>query len=689
MATTQNLKDDFNRRFKEARSLFDAADYLSARDAYREIQDLVAPHCSVERFGAPLSEGLIRCSVVVLSHRHNDNVRLCLDALSQEITDADEIILVANGNEKLAELGQARFADGTIITTPVTVGCGMGRNIGADHARGHWVIFIDDDGIPEDGCIEALLSCARETDAVSVRGRVLPITQNPHSILSTYDLGLQRSFSLCNAEGVSCFVTSSFKAFNGFEPVLAGHEGVELCARMWRFFGPSGFQYEPPAVLLHDYVDGEQDKVKKEQGYAMMRACVQEMTPTTYQTHEALAHHPHLPCAEALAHLATPLEPSRQPFISVLTTAYNAQEFVADFVQGWHQQTYENFEIIVVDDGSQDETVAAFNAHGDLNGKLQLFACAHTGRTNSLNEAIKQARGEIFAIADVDDISIPSRLTMTANYFLENPDKAIVSFVTFGDGNICETGGRPYDPAHRDMRTRLLFGTPGRFPGYAFRKSMVTIPFDDDHFIGEDLGWVLNQMLADRSLQGEVLPMPVAYYRRHEQSITIQNPVISRNIREVSIRKLFNHLLTTVDEQDDRLIQFLITNDRRLNEVSAKEANQWITKLLRANGKSAIFDPVQLEAALRSSFASLSKVSFATPSKPAKPKTERSAFTQVMNLRRRARRLLDENKDGEARKILTSLKRGSRGLYRQQLQASRKKAVRSLAKSVFGKQPVE
>ena len=95
------------------------------------------------------------------------------------------------------------------------------------------------------------------------------------------------------------------------------------------------------------------------------------------------------------------------PTVSVIIPAYNAEHFIADTIQSALDQTYRDHEIIVVDDGSRDGTVARAAAFGE---RVRLHQQRNGGVARARNTGVSLARGEWIAFLDADDLWLPSKL---------------------------------------------------------------------------------------------------------------------------------------------------------------------------------------------------------------------------------------------------------------------------------------
>ncbi|HWI18400.1 MAG TPA: glycosyltransferase [Vicinamibacterales bacterium] len=95
------------------------------------------------------------------------------------------------------------------------------------------------------------------------------------------------------------------------------------------------------------------------------------------------------------------------PNVSVIIPAYNAEAFIADTIRSVLAQTYQDFEIIVVDDGSKDGTVAALEP---FNGSVRVHTQANGGVAKARNTGASLATGAFIAFLDADDLWLPQKL---------------------------------------------------------------------------------------------------------------------------------------------------------------------------------------------------------------------------------------------------------------------------------------
>ncbi|HIZ34079.1 MAG TPA: glycosyltransferase family 2 protein [Candidatus Bacteroides merdigallinarum] len=111
------------------------------------------------------------------------------------------------------------------------------------------------------------------------------------------------------------------------------------------------------------------------------------------------------------------------PLVSVIIPAYNAENTIIDCLESVRQQTYKNLEVIVVNDGSKDDTLAVVKQYAIKYNELDLtvYSIANAGPASARNFAIDHAKGEYIAFLDSDDRWISTKLERQMECFRNHP----------------------------------------------------------------------------------------------------------------------------------------------------------------------------------------------------------------------------------------------------------------------------
>ena len=114
--------------------------------------------------------------------------------------------------------------------------------------------------------------------------------------------------------------------------------------------------------------------------------------------------------------------PITDPLVSIIIPTYNRAWIVRDAIDSVLGQTYADFELIVVDDGSTDRTPEILNSYGD---RLRVIRQANQGVSAARNRGIGASSGPLIALLDSDDIWLPEKLTVQVDFFKKHPSALI------------------------------------------------------------------------------------------------------------------------------------------------------------------------------------------------------------------------------------------------------------------------
>ena len=108
--------------------------------------------------------------------------------------------------------------------------------------------------------------------------------------------------------------------------------------------------------------------------------------------------------------------------VSVIISAYNEEEYLEECIESILTQTYENIELIIINDGSNDNTKGIIDNIALVDNRVIPVHQENVGLTKSLNNGLKLAQGKYIARQDADDKSEPNRIEIQKKFLDENPD---------------------------------------------------------------------------------------------------------------------------------------------------------------------------------------------------------------------------------------------------------------------------
>jgi glycosyltransferase involved in cell wall biosynthesis/predicted SAM-dependent methyltransferase len=195
--------------------------------------------------------GDVGMSVIIVTCNRPDDLKKCLESLSKQDDLDFEVVVVDNGGSEFEQVKQ--YVD-QYVKCPINFAPAEGRNIGVCCARGKIVAFLDDDALAAADFVSSVKVAFRTYDIFGLRGKVLP-KSNPQANKDAwcYDRGPNAFPTLCDIEGCSAFRRDIFLSVNGMDPLLFGHEGLDLTYRIIKKFGAlNKVIYWPSAVIYHD-----------------------------------------------------------------------------------------------------------------------------------------------------------------------------------------------------------------------------------------------------------------------------------------------------------------------------------------------------------------------------------------------------------------------------------------------------
>src|SRR3990172_5385939 len=125
--------------------------------------------------------------------------------------------------------------------------------------------------------------------------------------------------------------------------------------------------------------------------------------------------------------------------VSVLMPFYNAERYVGEAIESILCQTFKEFELVAIDDGSTDRSLEVVRGYACRDTRIRCFSSAHKGIAATRNETLSRANGKYIAVMDADDISLPERLAKQVAYLESHPECVLVgSWV-----QLMDSAGRP------------------------------------------------------------------------------------------------------------------------------------------------------------------------------------------------------------------------------------------------------
>lgn len=212
------------------------------------------------------------------------------------------------------------------------------------------------------------------------------------------------------------------------------------------------------------------------------------------------------------------------PLVSVVIPAFNAAPTLPEAVLSVLAQTYQQFEVIIADDESSDDTLAIAKSFADE--RVVALALPHGGVCRARNTAIKHARGEYLAFLDADDYWDPEKLERQLEVFDANGGEVAVvgNYMRYVSQDSKRVLGR-LGTELGDREARLI--AEGKLVPFAMSSAMMRREqviaaggFDEAVAMAEDLDLYQRMAAYGRSV---IIPADLGAYRVHDASVSSQS----------------------------------------------------------------------------------------------------------------------------------------------------------------------
>lgn len=212
------------------------------------------------------------------------------------------------------------------------------------------------------------------------------------------------------------------------------------------------------------------------------------------------------------------------PHLSVIIPAFNGQDFIEESVSSILRQSFSDFELLVIDDGSTDQTLKILTKMSRHDSRMRVFSRENKGLVFTLNELLEKSTADLVARMDADDVSLPGRLRSQVEFLDKNPDVVLVgSTIQLIDskGRYLTTLSQPL--GNSEIQKNLLQGhTCVTHPAAMFRRKSVMMAggYRREFYPTEDLDlWLRLGELGKIANISE----PLLRYRIHQDSISGKN----------------------------------------------------------------------------------------------------------------------------------------------------------------------
>ena len=279
-----------------------------------------------------------------------------------------------------------------------------------------------------------------------------------------------------------------------------------------------------------------------------------------------------------------------------MSTLNTKEEYLLKSIKSIINQTYPNFEFIIVVDGGNDKQII------DKINDNRIKIIEHNttkGLATSLNEAIELAKGKYIARMDSDDIAEEDRIEIQLEYMEKRTYVDMTSTFYKEIGNSKKVVMETFTNSD-DISAKLFYINPILHPSVMLRKDFLQknhIKYDENYIYSQDYE-LWTRIKAKGKI--EIIPQIIMKYRIHNCQISVEKfqkqselyyEILTRNLEELELKK------------DD--IRYLLMLNSRENNIEIKEIDDFIKRVIINNKKIKLYNTKALEKVLRTAFITI------------------------------------------------------------------------------------
>ncbi len=301
------------------------------------------------------------------------------------------------------------------------------------------------------------------------------------------------------------------------------------------------------------------------------------------------------------------------PKVSVVVPAYNVSHYIEDALRSLQHQSFKEFEVLIVDDGSTDNTAEIVKPYVKSDPRFQLWQKQNGGLSSARNHGIRHARGEYIALLDGDDVYHPDKLARHVATLNHHPEVGVV----YSASQAIRDDGKPTPiylsgkPVHSEPLLALLCKNfIGHGSNAVFRRSLINEvgEFDETLRSSEDIDFWL-RIATTRKWQFYREKSTLCYYRVRPSGLSFNVAQMQRCTEQV-IQSAYQRSPQLVKPMLPTAYAYMYRYLARLSLQGGNldQASHFIDKALACNWSIFYRDPRSLLTLLAVRLAPLAKL---------------------------------------------------------------------------------
>lgn len=285
------------------------------------------------------------------------------------------------------------------------------------------------------------------------------------------------------------------------------------------------------------------------------------------------------------------------PTVSVVMPVYNTEKYVREAIESILNQTFTDFELLIINDGSTDNSLSAIRSFNDSRIRV-INLEENRGNRVAANIGLREAKGKYVVRMDSDDIALPDRIEAQVKFMEEHPEVGL-------SGGHLRFFGNKSDiwrfPLNREIINASLIFTPGVSQGTSILRTEVykknNVYYNErGASYAEDLEYFLRLKKVTEFANIDKI---LIHYRRHEGNITSRLQEKSAELYAEAFREIFNDLGIHLSTKEIKLhMQLMGQLDNDITQKDIKELATWKNFLIKSNREKRIFNEKHFKAVI-------------------------------------------------------------------------------------------
>lgn len=219
-------------------------------------------------------------------------------------------------------------------------------------------------------------------------------------------------------------------------------------------------------------------------------------------------------------------EKNQKPLVSIVIPVRNAANFLQETLESILAQTYTNWELIAVNDNSQDNSLVILKEYSQKDKRIKVFSNPkHQGVSRTANLAISKTKGQFIARIDADDVMLPKRIEKQVKFLLKSPSVVAVGgqcILIDEDGQ--KIGEKTFPCQHKDIYRMIYQAMPIQQPTLMVNTALLPknfVWYENEFSTAEEVDFIFRLFKYGQCAN---LKDYVLKYRIHQNNLSLKDP---------------------------------------------------------------------------------------------------------------------------------------------------------------------